>query len=149
MARIDWVKRRLENWARWKVREQSGGLGFSRQASFLRDAPAGSDRESKIPIDEIEASVTDEAIEAMKGTRPHLYETVQLIYFAGIGCNAASRYMGVAPSTVKANLEAADRELRVWFNERDERMARQRRDMEARLQAVRSGQQVGLGSFTT
>lgn len=38
MARIEWVKQRLDNWARWKEREQRHGLGFYTQSAFLRMA---------------------------------------------------------------------------------------------------------------
>ena len=61
MARIEWVKARLNNWALWRCQMAGNGLGFSSQSSFLNDAP-GTEREARIPVDEIEASVTHEGL---------------------------------------------------------------------------------------
>lgn len=121
MARIDWVKYRLNNWALWKVQEASGGMGFASQSSFLNDAPGDSLRESKIPVDEIEASVTDEAVESLKLPRPHLYRALQCIYPLGLGVQGASRECGCQPSTIHALLGVADGVLAVWFRERAEK----------------------------
>ena len=65
MARIEWVKQRLENWALFKAREAGGGLGFASQSSFLGEADSSRYRESRIPIDDVDASVTDEAVESL------------------------------------------------------------------------------------
>ncbi len=122
MARIEWVKQRLENWALWKVREASGGMGFYNQSSFLKEATtADRYRESRIPVDEVDASVTDQAVQHMKQSRPPLYETLHAIYLEGSGIKGAARHAGVGESTIKARLEEADRALRTWFQERDER----------------------------
>ena len=55
MARIEWIKLRLNNWALWKDREQSGGLGFASRSSFLREAGQGY-REAVIPVDDVDAA---------------------------------------------------------------------------------------------
>ena len=66
MARIEWVHFRLTNWARWHAQMTAGGLGFATQAAFLADA-AGCDqsRDVWIPIDEVEAGITHEAVETL------------------------------------------------------------------------------------
>ena len=119
MARIEWVKHRLENWANWKERESRGGLGFASQSSFLREA-SSSDRyrESVIPVDEIDASLTNTAVESLKPGRSHLYETLQFIYIKGLGIKETARRMARAESTIKANLDQADHALSQWFGER-------------------------------
>src|ERR1035437_10272406 len=121
MALIEWVKHRLENWALWKERESKGGLGFASQSSFLNEA-ATSDRyrESRIPVDEVDASLTNTAVESLRPTRPHLYMTLQHIYIQGIGIKETARRMTRAVATISANLDQADHALSGWFGERAE-----------------------------
>ncbi|MFC5524029.1 antiterminator Q family protein [Polaromonas jejuensis] len=125
MARIEWVKQRLDNWALWKDREQCGGLGFYSQSAFVNEA-ATTDRyrESIIPVDDVDASVTNEAVEALKPARSHLYQTLQHIYVKGVGIKEAARRLGRAESTVKAQLEQADQALSLWFVERADKRKR-------------------------
>ncbi|MDP3650891.1 MAG: hypothetical protein Q8R67_04325 [Rhodoferax sp.] len=119
MARIDYIKYRLDNWALWKVRESSGGLGFATQAVFLSE-PVDGHKELMGTIEETDAVLTNQAVESLWPARQHLYSTLQLIYIAGIGIKAAAQHMGRAESTIKANLEASDQALSVWFSERAE-----------------------------
>ena len=118
MARIDWVKYRLDNWALWKDRESRGGLGFATQSAFLNDAPDDNARESKIPVDEVDASVTDQAVESLKVPRPAIYQTLQLYYIKGIGVQGIMRDVGLSRSSVHSNLDQADRAIAVWFSHR-------------------------------
>lgn len=127
MARIDWVHHRLSNWARWHHTMNSGGLGFATQAAFLadaadRDQPPG----ARIPVDEIEAEITHEAVEALKLGNGHLHQTLTLYYLRGMGITLTAKAMRRADSTVHANLARADVWLVQWFAER-----RQRKQAEA------------------
>lgn len=124
MARIEWVKLRLNNWALWKVRDAGGGLGYSSTTSFLHEASSDRYRESVIPVDDVDASVTDQAVEALKPERVHLYETLHLIYVAGIGIKECARRSSRAESTIKAHLDQADQTLAQWFRERSDRSKR-------------------------
>lgn len=110
MARIEWVGQRLDNWARWKEREQSHGLGFYSQSAFLRVAVdgAGGYREPRIPVDDVEAAGTDEAVQALLGSHPQLHRTLVLIYLEDTGQQVAAVKLSCALSTVKARLEQAD-----------------------------------------
>ena len=120
MARIEWVRLRLSNWALWKERESSGGLGWHSQAAFLAEASTDRYRESIIPVDDVDASLTNTAVESLKLTRSHLYLTLQYIYPQGKGVKQTARIMGRAESTIKAQLDEADRALQEWFNARAE-----------------------------
>ena len=81
MARVEWIKQRLDNWARWKDRQQGNGLGFYRQSPFLRMAvDGGGYRDTSIPVDDVEAGKTDRAVQALRGPHPHLFRTLELIY---------------------------------------------------------------------
>lgn len=121
MARIEWVKQRLDNWALWKERESNGGRGFYAETSFLKDGSSqGGYREAVIPVDEVDASVTNAAVESLRLTRSHLYITLQLIYIDGIGIRATAQKMARAEATIKANLDQADHAIAVWFRNRQD-----------------------------
>ena len=115
MARIEWIKHRLDNWALWQVREACGGLGWSTQSVLLANV-VDSERVIPLPVDETDAQKTNQAVESLKLGRGHLYVTLQLMYIKGIGIRETARQMSRAESTVKANLDAADHALRDWFS---------------------------------
>ena len=80
MARIEWVKRRLENWARWCSQQESGALGYPRQTAFARlSAPAGT-REAAVPIMSLDAAEIDDAVQSFRYTQPHLHMVLTLTY---------------------------------------------------------------------
>ena len=120
MARIEWVKLRLNNWALYKAREAGGGLGFATRSALLRE-PTGGYRESIIPIDDVDAELTGQAVAALKPARTHLYDTLTCIYLKDMGIKGAALCLGKAESTIKANLDQADNALAQWFRERDEK----------------------------
>ena len=124
MARIEWVKLRLNNWALWRARQDSGGLGFYTSSSFLHEAAQGGYRESIIPVDECDAEVTNQAVESLRMTKSHLYATLQSFYIKGLGVSGTARHLGKAASTIHSNLDQADLALSAWFAERYERQRR-------------------------
>jgi hypothetical protein len=134
MARIEWVKLRLNNWALWKERESSGALGFRTSSMIVEVVDQSGYRDSQIPVDYVDAGVTDTAVESLKLARSHLYLTLQLIYPKGKGIVETARIVGRAESTVKAQLEEADRALAAWFTDRQERQALARNKFTARVQ---------------
>jgi len=121
MARIEWVKLRLNNWALWKARETGGGLGWASQSSFLNDARTDRYREAAIPIDDVDAATTNTAVESLREERPHLYTTLQCVYPDGLGIKETARRCACAESTIKAHLDQADQALALWFRERAEK----------------------------
>ncbi len=119
MARIEWVAQRLENWALWHERKRAGGLGYATQAIFA-DGPAarGQVEGPRIPVLELEAAITDEAVEHLKLGDGHLYQTLRLYYLRGLGVKETARTMRRAESTIHEQLGRADRKLADWFNDR-------------------------------
>ena len=117
MARIEWVKHRLNNWALWKERESSGGLGYATQSVLLSE-PVDRYRETPMPVDETDAALTNSAVESLRPGRKQLYDRLYLIYIDGVGVREAARRQCCAESTIKASLEQADHALSAWFGER-------------------------------
>lgn len=121
MARIEYIKHRLDNWALWKEREGSGGLGYAR-TSILLFEPVDRSREIDIrgTIDDIDATLTNSAVESLRPARQHLYNRIYLIYISGVGVREAARRECCAESTIKASLDQADNALASWFNAHEE-----------------------------
>jgi hypothetical protein len=118
MARVEWIKQRLDNWARWKDREKGSGLGFYSQSAFLRMAvDGGGFRDASIPVDDVEASKTDRAVQALRGPFPHLHRTIELIYLEDTGVPECARQLCRAVSTVHANLALADLQIATYLRQ--------------------------------
>lgn len=130
MARLDWIDSRLKNWERWYCSMHGKGLGFASQSVLLNDLP-GADREIRIPIDDIEGSITHDAVESLKDDRPRVYEVLYLVYPFGQGAGGAAKRLQCARSNVYALLEVGDRVLAEWFTRRSEQQAALRHAREA------------------
>jgi hypothetical protein len=138
MARIDWVQRRLENWARWHSTMNGGGLGFATQAAFLNEAvDCDTRQEARIPIDEVEASITNDAVEALKLGYGHLHQTLRLYYLRGEGIKGTARSMRRAESTIHAQLGQADALLATWFADRKRRKEAEAEQLRRQIEAAR------------
>lgn len=142
MARIEWVRHRLEEWARWCAQQDSGGLGYPKQSAFARLGGKGSRSESVVPINSIEAGETNNAVESLKAGQRRLYDVLTLIYAKGFPRDRVALKMGIAESTVKRNLEDADHALANWFTERKRTRDRIGMETAAAISAAR-------GSCTT
>lgn len=119
MARIEWVRQKLENWSRW-LASDSGGLGFPRQSTFVRFIGQDRREEASIPILSLEAEATDRAVRSLQLSRSHLYLVLTLHYAQSLPLHKVATKMGRAQSTVKANLEAADRAIAGWYEAQEE-----------------------------
>jgi hypothetical protein len=135
MARIEWVRQRLENWALWHERGRGGGLGYATQSVLLTERVDGDRAEAWVPVDEVEAAVTDEAVDALKLGYGHLHKTLQLFYLRGAGIKETARVMQRAESTIKAQLERSDALLATWFAERKRRREAAAADLRAKLKS--------------
>jgi hypothetical protein len=138
MARIEWVKQRLDNWALWHERMAGGGLGFASQSSFLKEVDSSRYREAWVPCDEVEAGVTDQGVASMKDPHQHLFETVIAIYLEDSGIKGAAVRRRCAESTIHAHLSQADAYLARWFTERKRVQEEARAARESVLRAARS-----------
>jgi hypothetical protein len=121
MARIDWVRARLEAWARWARERESGSLGYPKKSSFLR---VGSGAMGSQALSDGDASLTDTAVQSLRFTHPHLHKTLQHYYIQGHDIKSTAKIMVKAESTIKAHLEASDHALALWFHLREETQAK-------------------------
>jgi hypothetical protein len=138
MARIDWVRWRLENWARWHATMNGGGLGFATQSSFLSEAvDCDQQLQARIPTDDVEASITNDAVEALKLGYGHLHQTLRLYYLKGEGIKGTARIMRRAESTIHTQLAQADALLATWFSERKRRQDEAAAQLRAKIEAAR------------
>ena len=137
MARIDHIRRRLDNWALWKARQGDAGLGFHSRSILAVDVWArGSYNGVSIPHFEDEAVETDEAVTSLKLGKGHLYATLECIYLRDLGVRMTAQRMQRAESTIKAQLEQADHAIAAWLDaravERERRRAMAVADARAR-----------------
>lgn len=127
MARIEWVRQRLNNWALWKEREGRGSLGFYTASAFTKMVVDTSGyRELMSTVDDIEAQATDEAVQSLLGEHAHLHRTLVLIYLEDTGIRRAAGLLACAESTVKARLEQADHHIATFLRLRAQARENQR-----------------------
>jgi hypothetical protein len=124
MARIDWVRDRLEAWARWARERESGALGYPKKSAFLRVGSGGS--MGSQALSDGDASLTDTAVQSLRFTRPHLHKTLTYYYVQGLDIKRVAALMHKAESTIKAHLDASDHALALWFHLREEAQAQAR-----------------------
>lgn len=119
MARLERIKKRLDNWAIWKARGDGGALGYHTRSILAVDVWArGSYNGALIPVFEQEAEETDRAVESFRDTRPQVYDTLHRIYLLDLGVNETARRFGMSKSTVCSHLEQADAVIDLWLQER-------------------------------
>ena len=124
MARIEWVKRRLENWAKWCAMQETGALGYPRQSTFARLAiPSGAEASASVPIMALDASEIDDAVQSLRFTQSHLHMVLNLTYAKGLPRHQVAKRMARAESTISANLEAADRAIARWLDDKRDAQA--------------------------
>ena len=118
MARIERIKLRLDNWALWKARLSSNGLGFHSVNVLAVDVwSRTSYNGSSIPHHEEEAEETNRAVDALKQGKPHLFVTLDAIYMRDWGVTETARNMGKSPSTIHAHLDQVDKFIDAWLSE--------------------------------
>lgn len=131
MARIEDIERRLNNWARWKLGDGSGGLGFS-SPSLEREGGGYAYREAVIPTVDCEAEETDRAVASLDEP---LRGTVEEVYIGSGSMARKATALGVAERTVHERVWNAHRRLASWFGDRQRLALDERRRVE-RLQRL-------------
>jgi DNA-directed RNA polymerase specialized sigma24 family protein len=118
MARIEWVRYRLENWARWCAQQDSSGLGYPKQTAFARLGGKGSRSETTVPTDNLEASETNDAVNSLKTGNSELFKALTLHYARALPRHTVAKLLAVSDRTVTEYLDRADHSLARWFQDR-------------------------------
>lgn len=132
MARIEYIKQRLNNWAMWRARRDNHGLGYATRnmlANWMASAGEVSryQRDVTIPVLHLEAEEIDEAVEALRLGKGHLHVTLMCVYIKDLGVTGTARQMRRQPSTVHAQLDQADRWIEAWLQAKQEAKEGQQR----------------------
>jgi hypothetical protein len=122
MARIEGIRLRLERWSKWCSYREGQALGYPRQNILARKGVRGGGfgaASSASDLD-LEASETNDAVESLRLRQSHLHLALTLHYAKGYPIHQVAAKMGRAQSTVKRNLEDADRALEAWLKAKAE-----------------------------
>lgn len=127
MARIDWVERRLLNWARWTTSRGAGNLGYAAVRLGSGVGTREAYREARIPLSDCEAEETARAVLALPS---ELRATVEAHYTLGATVDEQLRHLCIARPTLYARLERADARLARWLDDRQRERAAERARVE-------------------
>lgn len=134
MARIEWIEYRLLNWARWKLSQGGGVLGFSAMNWTDPTAVREPYAEVPIPTNEIEASETDTAVQRLP---VELQRTVVEHYTGKSMIKDQLKRLAVTRPTLYARIDQAHVLLARYFNDRRERQDRERQRVDGLVGAAR------------
>lgn len=128
MARTEWVEFRLANWARWRLSQGSGVLGYA-QVQLGDPTPTARDpyAATPVPTNAIEARETDDAVQLLPS---ELRATVFEFYLGRGGHEDHARRLCCSVRTMYRRLELADRALAEHFTARADRARLERQRVE-------------------
>lgn len=109
---------KLKNWGDWVRRDEAGGSGYgsSPLASLMAKA-VRTDYGAVIPLDEIDASKTDQAV---KSLMPELQKVARLWYVSDLSIRQMALQLGCSTTTVPVRVEQVRHGIQIWYRERDE-----------------------------
>lgn len=131
MARNEEMERRLLNWARWRLTQGGGPLGYA--AVNLETAETGVRtpyEDVPVPTSGIEASETEDSVRRLPS---ELKRTVEVHYLDGGNERRRLAKLCIGKSTLHARIERAHRLLAEHFAARSDRAKAERARVE-RLQ---------------
>jgi hypothetical protein len=73
-----------------------------------------------IPLDSLDASLTDDAVNSMRFTCPHIHLTLKCHYIEGFEIKRVAVKLCKGESTIKAHLDQADHHIAAWFRARED-----------------------------
>lgn len=124
MARLEYIEHRLVNWAKWKL-GRSVSYARPNLEEVVRSDPYAA---APVPVSDVEASETDDAINALPGL---LIVTVYEHYLGKGGEVDRLRRLGCAKATMHERIGQAHRLLASWFTNAAERRRTERERVEA------------------
>ena len=145
-ARIEWIEMRLLNWARWKLSQGTGGLGYA-SVNLANPTPGVRDPYAEVPVptNAIEAAATDDAVNRLHPGGLRL--TVIEVYVGRGGIADKARRLCGGESTVYLRVAQAHAKLAEFFNAKEASARDERWRVEALQRTARPGGISG-GGFT-
>ena len=134
MARNEEMERRLLNWARWKLTNGAGLLGFA--AVDLEEAgmPREPYADAPIPTSNIEASETDEAVKRLPSD---LRATVETHYLSNAPFSLKLKRLCISKPALYLRIERAHRLLCDHFMAKLDRQRMERERVERLADSMR------------
>lgn len=111
----EWVRARLENWARWLVQRVDGGLGYPKVniLQLQRGTPASTDQ---VPVNAIEAQQTHEAVQSLRAHSMSQWEALMYRYI-GDPHAPASKRREMSHSEIGRAMGVTERTSREWLTD--------------------------------
>lgn len=138
MARIEEIENRLRNWSRWREGAGGGRLNYSsvKWGPPLPKASQDPYAAAPVPINDIEASETEQAVQLLPGD---LKATV-IEYYTGRGGEADHlRQLCCAKATMYARIDRAHRLLADHFAAKKDRQREERERLDLLQRQARRG----------
>lgn len=132
MARIEWIHQRLLNWQRW-VSVRTGTYATVDLTEIVVDRE-GWDAQASIPIDDCEASITDEGVRKLPDPLP---DTVAVFYLEAGSSVTRAKHLHIQERAMYDRIDRAHRLLDSWFTERNRASQAERRRVESLESGVR------------
>lgn len=121
MARIDHIKRRLENWSRWSLAKSAGALGFSSASPLTRIGIPRSSMHFNVSTDsDSECMETERAVLSLRTTQIDLWKTLNLYYIKGYDIARCASIERISVSSISARLGRADSAIEAWLSAQKE-----------------------------
>lgn len=123
MARIEWVRQRLENWARWVVQREACGTGYPRRAVFAREMGASASTDwTSLPINDVDAERTHEAVEGMRLQHSPLWLVLQC-HYVGDPQERPARRRPLATDEIAQRMHSTRRAVQLRLEQADHMLA--------------------------
>ncbi|HEX5486511.1 MAG TPA: hypothetical protein VFX23_10995 [Limnobacter sp.] len=114
----EYIEHKLANWGNWMRKRADNGLGYGQSpVARLMGVSARVEPGSVVPVDEVEASLTDSAIQSLPR---QLRLFAQWWYVEQLPVRQCAHRAGCGTATVNVRLGEVRHGVDVWFKRRQE-----------------------------
>lgn len=119
------IEQKLVNWGEWMRRREDSGLGFGNSPmARLLGASARAEPGSMVPVDEIEASKTDSAVQSLPR---NLRQYADLWFVQQLPVREVARKAGCGTATVPVRIDQVMWGVARWFEARQQLLEQAKR----------------------
>lgn len=112
------IEQKLLNWGEWMRRREDNGLGFGNSPmARLMGASARAEAGSMVPVDELEASKTDSAVQSLPR---NLRQYANLWFVQQLPVREVARKGGCGTATVQVRIDQVVTGVARWFEARQQ-----------------------------